>query len=95
MSSSAEDIGKNKLVRHMLACIVYRTTKIIHEAPKDFPATSIGNVVRTPEKILAHINSLIQLSNSFWSIEKPVSMANRRKESDKKAGIWRLSYSIK
>jgi hypothetical protein len=77
--------GKNILVRHLLASLVYRTTKIIRDAPENFPETSIGNSVRTPEKILGHINSLIQLSNRFWSSEKPLSMANLRKLSRKKA----------
>jgi hypothetical protein len=76
--------GKNELVRHLLATLVYRTTKIIQDAPEAYPNISIGNKVRTPEKILAHINSLIQLSNRFWSPDKPASMATRRKESNKK-----------
>jgi hypothetical protein len=92
MSFSKEDIGKNLLVRHLLACLVYRTTKIIHDAPENFPTTSIGNGVRTPEKILGHINSLIQLSNRFWSYEKPVSMTNRRKASQKKG--WNLEVEL-
>ena len=75
--------GKNLLVRHLLASLVYRTTKIIHDAPENFPHTSIGHNVRTPEKILGHINSLIQLSNRFWSTQKPISMANLRKQSSK------------
>jgi hypothetical protein len=77
--------GKNELVRHLLASLVYRTTKIIHDAPENFPKTSIGNGVRTPEKIIGHINSLIQLSNRFWSPHKPVSMAKLRKQSGKKS----------
>lgn len=76
--------GKNELVRHLLASLVYRTTKIIHDAPMNFPKTSIGNGVRTPEKILGHVNSLIQLSNRFWSPHKPVPMAKLRKQSKKK-----------
>lgn len=84
--------AKNELVRHMLACLVYRTTKIIHDAPSNYPDTSIGNGVRTPEKILGHINSLIQLSNRFWSHDKPVSMAVRRKESGLKG--WKLEVDL-
>jgi hypothetical protein len=76
--------GKNELVRHLLASLVYRTTKIIHDAPDSFSFTSLGFKVRTPEKILGHINSLIQLSNRFWSPERPLSMENLRKVSTKK-----------
>ena len=84
MASSQIKEGKNELVRHLLATLVYRTTKIIHDAPENFPYTSIGEGVRTPEKVLGHINSLIQLSNRFWSPHKPVSMEKLRKQSDKK-----------
>ena len=76
--------GKNELVRHLLATLVYRTTKIIYNAPENYPKTSIGNGARTPEKILGHINSLIQLSNRFWSPHKPTSMADLRKQSKQK-----------
>jgi hypothetical protein len=92
MSNIARKEGKNELIRHLLACLVYRTTKVIHDAPEHYPETAIGNGVRTPEKILAHINSLIQLSNRFWSHEKPVSMATRRKKSDKKG--WDLEVEL-
>ncbi len=45
---------------------------------------SIGEGVRTPEKILGHIVSLIQLSNRFWSPVRPLSMDTLRKQSGKK-----------
>ena len=83
MASSPREQGKNELVRHLLATLVYRATKIIHDAPENYHKTSIGERVRTPEKILGYINSLIQLSNRFWSPHKPVSMAEHRKQSSK------------
>jgi len=76
--------GKNELVRHLLATLVYRTTKLIQEAPENFPTTSLRHGVRALEKILGHINSLIQISNRFWSPHKPISMANLRKQSTRK-----------
>jgi hypothetical protein len=84
MTKDDRAIGKNELVRHLLATLVYRTTKIIRDAPIEYSYTSIGEGVRTPEKVLGHINSLIQLSNRFWSTERPVSMADLRKASPKK-----------
>ena len=84
MAQGAKAEGKNELVRHLLATLVYRTTKIIRDSPEDYPGTSIGSGVRTPEKVLGHINSLIQLSNRFWSPERPVSMADLQKSSGKK-----------
>lgn len=87
-----ENTGKNELVRHMLATLVYRTTKIIHDVPEEYPQLKIGNGVRTPTKILGHINSLIQLSNRFWSHERPLSMENLRKQSEKKG--WELEVEL-
>lgn len=84
--------GKNELVRHLLAALVYRVTKIIHDAPEGFPKTSIGKGVRSPEKVLGHINTLIQLSNRFWSPRKPMSMANLRKQSSKEG--WELEVEL-
>lgn len=92
MAITMKDKGKNELVRHLLATLVYRTTKILHEAPNNYSSLLIGNGVRKPEKILGHINSLIQLSNRFWSPDKPVSMANRRKQSSKKG--WDLEVEL-
>jgi hypothetical protein len=71
---------------------MYRTTKIIHDAPEKYPKTSICNSVRTPEKILGHITSLIQFSNRLWSPDRPVSMATRRKQSSKKG--WELEVEL-
>ena len=84
MASQHKEEGKNELVRHLLATLVYRTTKIIHDAPETYFNISVGEKVRTPEKILSHINSLIQLSNRFWSPHRLLSMETLRKRSRKK-----------
>lgn len=89
---SQEMVGKNELVRHLLATLVYRTTKIIKDVPEDYTKIKIGNGVRTPTKILGHINSLIQLSNRFWSHDKPISMEKLRKQSTKKG--WELEVDL-
>jgi len=82
--NNLEAMGKNELIRHLLATLVYRTTKIIHDAPENYPNNS--NSVRTPEKILGHMNPLLQLSNRFWSPDKQVSMEKLRKQSSKNVG---------
>ena len=87
-----EALGKNELVRHLLATLVYRTTKIIYDSPENYPKTAIGNNVRTPEKVLGHINTLIQLSNRFWGQDKPVSMATLRGQSGKKG--WEMEVDL-
>lgn len=90
--TNQEAHGKNALVRHLLATMVYRTTKIIRDAPENYPTTSIGNGVRNPEKVLGHINSLIQLSNRFWSPDRPVPMVKLRAQSSKKG--WEMEVDL-
>ncbi|MBT3285607.1 hypothetical protein HN807_03475 [Candidatus Bathyarchaeota archaeon] len=92
MAISQREEGKNELVRHLLATLVYRTTKIIKDAPEYFWTISIGESVRTPVKILGHIGSLIQLSNRFWSPNRPESMDTKRKKSEKKG--WKREVEI-
>ncbi len=79
MSFDENAAGKNELVRHLLACLVYRVTKIIHDAPENYPLTKTGCGVRTPLKVLGHINSLIQLSNRFWGSETSLHGATPRR----------------
>ncbi len=67
-------------------------SKIIKDAPEDYAKNSIGEGVRTPEKILGHIVSLIQLSNRFWSPLRPLSMEAIRKKSGKKG--WEREVEI-
>jgi len=88
MAQTSKAEGKNELVRHLLATLVYRITKIIRDAPEGYPGASIGNGVRTPEKVLGHINSLIQLSNRFWSPDRPVSMASPKKGWEREVELF-------
>lgn len=71
--------AKNEVVRHLLASLSYRLTKALYEAPDNFSNISIGQGVKTPEKILSHINMLLQLSNRFWSHIRPPTLPERRK----------------
>jgi hypothetical protein len=36
MASIQKEEGKNELVRHLLATLVYRTTKIIKDTPENY-----------------------------------------------------------
>ncbi|MCL6600961.1 MAG: hypothetical protein K6T81_19830 [Alicyclobacillus macrosporangiidus] len=42
-------------MRHLLATIAYRATKVIENAPEHYPAFDAGQGVRTPVEILHHV----------------------------------------
>lgn len=51
---------KRELLRHLVATIVFRGNVAIRDAPDNFAAFKIGETVRTPGEILAHIGDLLQ-----------------------------------
>jgi hypothetical protein len=56
---------KREFLRHTLATLVYRDSKTLRDAPPDFAASGIGGANRTPLKILAHINDVLDWA---WSM---------------------------
>ena len=56
---------KRELLRHLLATLVYRAGVAISDAPENFAAFRIGETVRTPGEILAHIGDLLE-GSLFW-----------------------------
>jgi hypothetical protein len=51
---------KRELFRHLLATLVYRGEVAISDAPENFAAFKIGEAIRTPSEILAHIGDLLE-----------------------------------
>ena len=51
---------KRELLRHLLATLVYRGRVAISDAPENFAAFKIGETVRNPGAILAHIGDLLE-----------------------------------
>ena len=51
---------KRELLRHLVATIVFRGNVAIRDAPDDFAGFRIGETIRTPGEILAHIGDLLQ-----------------------------------
>jgi hypothetical protein len=52
--------SKRDLLRHLVATIVFRGNVAVRDAPDDFAGFKIGETVRTPGEILAHIGDLLQ-----------------------------------
>ena len=51
---------KRELLRHLLATLVYRGRVAISDAPENFAAFKVGETLRTPDEILAHIGDLLE-----------------------------------
>ncbi len=51
---------KRELLRHLTATVAYRARIAVSDAPENFAAFKIGEAVRTPGEILAHIGDLLQ-----------------------------------
>lgn len=59
MSSEQE---KRLLLRHIIATLAYRATKIFRNAPEGFSSFEAGEEVRTPLAIVGHLNLLLDYS---------------------------------
>jgi len=51
---------KRELLRHLIATLAYRAGIAVSDAPENFAAFKIGEAIRTPGEILAHIGDLLQ-----------------------------------
>jgi hypothetical protein len=51
---------KRELLRHLVATLAYRGQVAISDAPESFAAFKIGETLRTPGEILAHIGDLLE-----------------------------------
>lgn len=54
----ASDSGR-ELLRHTVAALAYRGGKAVRDAPESFSNFQAGGNVRTPGRILAHINDVL------------------------------------
>jgi hypothetical protein len=47
------------MLRHFLAALAYRTQKALRDAPASFADFEAGNGVRTPRRLVAHMDSVL------------------------------------
>ncbi|MBO3286227.1 hypothetical protein MKY98_17760 [Paenibacillus sp. FSL M8-0228] len=53
-------------LRHYLSSLRYRCSKAILNAPSNYPNYELGNGVRTPIEILAHMSDVIRYAQSVF-----------------------------
>ena len=78
---AAEQQAGQKLLKHFLAAIAYRTQKALCGAPESFAGFSAGNNVRTPHELLWHMTGLLGYALTYfrggvWQPEKLESFAS-------------------
>jgi hypothetical protein len=56
---------KRQMLRHTVATLAYRGGKVVRHAPEGFATFRIGEITRTPEKILAHVGDLLDWALSL------------------------------
>lgn len=65
MSAAAPDDRGLALLRHAVATLAYRSSKILRDAPIDVATFRIGPTTRTPLEILAHMGDLFDWALSM------------------------------
>ena len=57
---------KQKLLRHFLAALAYRTQKALRDAPAEFGTFRIADAVRTPTELVRHMTSVLGYARTFF-----------------------------
>jgi hypothetical protein len=57
---------KQRLLRHFLATLAYRTQKALRDAPRDFGSFRVAAGVRTPSQLVYHMTSVLGYARTFF-----------------------------
>ena len=57
---------KQKMLRHFLAALAYRTQKALRDAPADFGSFRLAEGVRTPSQLVCHMTSVLGYARTFF-----------------------------
>jgi len=58
--------AEQRLLRHFLAAIAYRTQKALRDASADFGDFRAAPKVRTPHELIRHMDSVLRYSRTFF-----------------------------
>jgi hypothetical protein len=67
-----------QFLRHTVATLAYRGSKVLFSVPDDFPSFRVGATTRTPSQILAHVGDLLDWAlaqasgNERWNDATPL-----------------------
>lgn len=57
---------RRKLLKHFLAALAYRTQKALRDAPDGFAAFQAAPQVRTPHRLIQHMDSVLGYARTFF-----------------------------
>jgi hypothetical protein len=57
---------KQRMLRHFLAALAYRTQKALRGAPEEFASFRAGAGVRTPAELVRHMTSVLGYARTFF-----------------------------
>ena len=57
---------KQRMLRHFLAALAYRTQKALRGAPEDFASFRAAEQVRTPVELVRHMTSVLGYARTFF-----------------------------
>lgn len=66
-----DTLSGRDLLRHCLATIAYRASKVLRDVPGDFANFQAGRDARTPAQILAHLGDLLE-----WALSMAKGQSN-------------------
>ena len=74
--------AKRDLLRHFLATLAYRCSKVILGAPKDFGNFDAGHGVRKPREILSHMSGVLLHAHSFLAPQESTRLPPGTREEE-------------
>jgi hypothetical protein len=57
---------EQRLLRHFLAALAYRTQKALRDAPPEFGDFEPGNQVRSPKELVRHMTSVLGYARTYF-----------------------------
>ena len=72
-------VGERHLLRHALATVAYRASRVVLDPPAGYADLSVGPTTRTPRQIVAHIGDLMDWALSHargaheWHMSTPLA----------------------
>ncbi|MGK2963757.1 MAG: hypothetical protein ACSLFK_16675, partial [Gemmatimonadaceae bacterium] len=75
---NATSDSRRQFLRHVIATLAYRGSKVLSDAPDNFPSFLAGVTTRTPSQILAHVSDLLDWAlsqaagNERWNDATPL-----------------------
>ncbi len=65
-----------RVLRHVVAAIAYRSSRVLRDVPEDFPELELGHGVRTPREIVSlNAGAALYAANIAGSIEDGMKLA--------------------